>query len=208
MFGTAISPELYLGYVLACIAIVIVPGPTVTVVIANSLRHGARAGLINVAGTQAGLAIMLAVLAAGLHVIVASLAQVFDVVRLAGAAYLVWLGLKLWRSDGTLAHATGRGRANGSFFWQGLVVILSNPKALLFFGAFIPQFISTSGSAIAQTLVLGATFMAVATVLDGSYALLAGGAGRLLSRTRVRVLEMVSGTCLIGGGIWLALLRR
>ena len=144
MFGTAISPELYLAYVAACIAIVIVPGPTVTVVIANSLRHGARAGLLNVAGTQAGLAIMVGVLAAGLHVIVASLAQVFDVVRLAGAAYLVWLGIKLWRSDGTLGAAAGRGRAGGSFFWQGFVVILSNPKALFFFGAFIPQFINTS----------------------------------------------------------------
>ncbi len=208
MFGTAISPELYLAYVAACIAIVIVPGPTVTVVIANSLRHGARAGLMNVAGTQAGLAIMVGVLAAGLHVIVASLAQVFDVVRLAGAAYLVWLGLKLWRSDGTLGAAAGPARAGGSFFWQGFVVILSNPKALFFFGAFIPQFINMQGSAIVQTLVLGATFMAVATVLDGGYALLAGGAGRLLSRTRVRALEMVSGTCLIGGGIWLALLRR
>lgn len=208
MFGTAISPELYLAYVAACIAIVIVPGPTVTVVIANSLRHGPRAGLLNVAGTQAGLVIMLGVLAAGLHVIVASLAQVFDVVRLAGAAYLVWLGIKLWRSDGTLSHAAGRVRARGSFFWQGFLVILSNPKALLFFGAFIPQFLNSSGNAIVQTLVLGVTFMAVATLLDGSYALLAGGAGKLLSRSRVRVLEMVSGTCLVGGGIWLALLRR
>lgn len=208
MFGTAISPELYLAYVAACIAIVIVPGPTVTVVIANSLRHGIGAGFLNVAGTQAGLAIMLGVLAAGLHVIVAGLAEVFDAVRLMGAAYLVWLGIKLWRSDGTLAHAAERGKAKGSFFWQGFLVILSNPKALLFFGAFIPQFINTSGNAIGQTLLLGATFMVVATVLDGSYALLAGGAGKLLSRTRVRALEMISGTCLIGGGIWLALLRR
>jgi threonine/homoserine/homoserine lactone efflux protein len=208
MFGTAISPELYLAYVAACIAIVIVPGPTVTVIIANSLRHGARAGLLNVAGTQAGLAIMLGVLAAGLHVIVAGLAQVFDIVRLAGAAYLVWLGVKLWRSDGTLGLGAERARARGSFFWQGFVVVLANPKALFFFGAFIPQFLNPSGSAIAQTLLLGATFMAVATVLDGAYAVLAGGAGRLLSRTRVRALEMVSGTCLVGGGIWLALMRR
>jgi homoserine/homoserine lactone efflux protein len=208
MLGTAISPELYLAYVAACIAIVIVPGPTVTVIIANSLRHGARAGLLNVAGTQAGLAIMLAVLAAGLHVIVAGLAQVFDIVRIAGAAYLVWLGLKLWRSDGTLGSAAGRARAGGSFFWQGFLVILSNPKALFFMGAFIPQFLNPSGNAIAQTLLLGATFMVVATVLDGAYAVLAGGAGRLLSRTRVRILEVISGTCLIGGGLWLALMRR
>jgi threonine/homoserine/homoserine lactone efflux protein len=203
-----ISPTLYLAYVLACIAIVIVPGPTVTVIIANGLRHGARAGLLNVAGTQAGLAVMLAVLAGGLHVIVEAMSHVFDWVRLAGAAYLVWLGLKLWRSDGTLGRSETRPRNGGSFFWQGFLVILSNPKALFFFGAFIPQFIDPAGNALVQTLVLGATFMGVATVLDGGYAVLAGRAGRLLSRTRVRTLEVVSGTCLVGGGIWLALARR
>ncbi len=204
----SLSVEVYLAYVLACIAIVIVPGPTVTVIIANSLRHGAKAGLLNVAGTQVGLAVMLGVLAGGLHYIVESVAHVFDWLRLAGAAYLIWLGIKLLRSDGTMGNATDVPRANGSFFWQGLVVILSNPKALFFFGAFIPQFVDPSGNAMAQTVLLGATFMLVATILDGAYALLAGGAGKWLSRTRVRALEIGSGICLIGGGVWLALARR
>lgn len=204
----SIPVELYAAYVLACIAIVIVPGPTVTVIIANSLRHGAKAGLLNVAGTQAGLAIMLGILAAGLQVIVESMAHVFDWIRLAGAAYLIWLGVKLLRSDGKLGAIKDVPRANGSYFWQGFVVILSNPKALFFFGAFIPQFLNPDGNAVAQTLLLGATFMVVATVLDGAYALLAGGAGKWLSQTRVRALEVGSGLCLIGGGIWLALARR
>jgi homoserine/homoserine lactone efflux protein len=204
----SIPVELYAAYVAACIAIIIVPGPTVTVIIANSLRHGARAGLLNVAGTQAGLAIMLVVLAAGLQIIVESMAHVFDWVRLAGAAYLVWLGIKLLRSDGTMGAVKDVPRAHGAYFWQGFIVILSNPKALFFFGAFIPQFLNPEGNAIAQTLLLGATFMVVATVLDAAYALLAGGAGRWLSRTRVRALEIGSGLCLIGGGIWLAFTRR
>jgi homoserine/homoserine lactone efflux protein len=204
----SIPLELYVAYVAACVAIVIVPGPTVTVIIANSLRNGARAGLLNVAGTQAGLAIMLVVLAAGLQVIVQSMAHVFDWIRLAGAAYLIWLGIKLLRSDGTMGVVEDVPRAHGAYFWQGFIVILSNPKALFFFGAFIPQFLNPAGSAVAQTLMLGATFMVVATVLDGAYALLAGGAGRWLSRTRVRTLEIGSGLCLIGGGIWLALSRR
>jgi homoserine/homoserine lactone efflux protein len=204
----SIPLEHYAAYVAACIAIIIVPGPTVTVIIANSLRNGARAGLLNVAGTQAGLAIMLVVLAAGLQVIVQSMAYVFDWIRLAGAAYLVWLGFKLLRSDGTMGAIKDVPRAHGAYFWQGFIVILSNPKALFFFGAFIPQFLNPEGNAIAQTLLLGATFMVVATVLDAVYALLAGGAGRWLSQTRVRALEVGSGLCLIGGGIWLALTRR
>jgi homoserine/homoserine lactone efflux protein len=162
----SIPVELYAAYVAACIAIIIVPGPTVTVIIANSLRHGARAGLLNVAGTQAGLAIMLVVLAAGLQIIVESMAHVFDWVRLAGAAYLVWLGIKLLRSDGSMGAVKDVPRAHGAYFWQGFIVILSNPKALFFFGAFIPQFLNPEGNAIAQTLLLGATFMVVATVLD------------------------------------------
>jgi len=204
----SIPIELYAAYVLACTAVVIVPGPSVTVIIANSLRHGARAGLLNVAGTQAGLAFMLLILAAGLQFLVESLAQVFDIIRWIGAAYLIWLGVKLLRSDGTMGEVSQVPRAGGSYFWQGFLVVLSNPKVLFFFGALIPQFLTPGGDALAQTLLLGATFIAVATPLDSSYALLAGGAGKWLSRTRVRALEVGSGLCLVCGGIWLALARR
>ncbi len=199
----------YLTFVLACAAVVIVPGPTVTVIIANSLRHGARAGLANVAGTQAGLAVMLVVLAAGLQVVVEAMGAVFTWVKLIGAAYLIYLGLKLLLNraplDATESTAPLRQR---SFFWQGVLVIWSNPKALLFFGAFLPQFVRPEGPVMLQTLLLGATFMVVATLLDGGYAVLAGRAGRWLTRKRVRLLEICSGCALVGGGIWLALSRR
>lgn len=206
------SLSAYLAFVLASAAIVIVPGPTVTVIIANSLRHGHRAGLMNVAGTQAGLAVMIMVLALGLSAIVEIMGFAFDWLRLAGAAYLIWLGIKLWRSRGELSDTDTKPLA-GSFFWQGFVVIWSNPKALLFFGAFIPQFIDPGGghiwaSTTAQTLALGLTFMVVATLLDGGYALLAGKSGSLLSRRNIRAVEIFSGTSLIGGGIWLAFMRR
>lgn len=202
------SLNLYLAYLLACVAVVIVPGPTVTLIVANGLKHGARAGLLNVAGTQAGLVVMLAVLAAGLQVVVENMGHVFEWVRLAGAAYLVWLGVRLLRSDGSLGETAGAERPGGSFFWQGFLVILSNPKALLFFGAFIPQFIDPAGNALHQTILLGATFMGVATVLDGAYAVASARAGRLFARRHVRRLEVASGTLLIGGGLWLALQRR
>jgi homoserine/homoserine lactone efflux protein len=113
------SLSTYLAYVLACIVVVVVPGPTVTVIIANSLRNGSRAGFLNVAGTQAGLAMMLAVLALGLQVVVESLGHVFEWVKLAGAAYLIWLGIKLLRSDGSLGEADQQAKSGNSFFWQG-----------------------------------------------------------------------------------------
>jgi homoserine/homoserine lactone efflux protein len=203
-----ISLSTWIAVALASAAIIIVPGPTVTVIIANSLRHGARAGLLNVAGTQLGIAVMILVLAFGLSAIVAFLGTAFFWLKLAGAAYLVWLGIRLWRSDGTLGSANGRRPPGGSFFWQGFIVIWSNPKALFFFGAFLPQFIDLAGNTVLQTVLLGGTFIVIATVLDGSYALLAGGTGALFSRRNFRLVEMFSGTCLIGGGIWLALTRR
>jgi len=209
-----IDANAYLTFILASIVVVVVPGPSVTVIVANALRHGAGAGLANVAGTQAGLTIMLLVLAAGLQVVVEAMGAVFHVVKLIGAAYLIYLGAKL-----LLARGHGLAPADGTagdvaparrrpFFWQGFLVIWSNPKALLFFGAFIPQFVRPDAPVVAQTLIFGVTFMAVATVLDSGYALLAGRAGRWLTRSRIRLLEIVSGCALIGGGIWLALTRR
>ncbi|MQX35367.1 LysE family translocator [Roseospira navarrensis] len=199
----------WFAYLAACTLLVIVPGPTVTVIIANSLRAGPSAGLMNVAGTQVGLLLMVGVLALGLDTIVTQAGAVFDVLRLLGAAYLIWLGVKMWRSDGRLGQAAaGARRSHGHYAWQGFLVIWSNPKALLFFGALIPQFVDPSGNAALQVVLLGLTFMAVALVLDGAYALAAGTTGALLSRHNVRILERVSGSFLIGGGLWLALSRR
>jgi len=200
--------ELYITYVLACALIAIVPGPTVTVIIANSLKHGTRAGLLNVAGTQLGLALMMAILIVGLSSVIAAIGWLFDWLRLAGAAYLVWIGWKLIRSPDTLASPEAAPPPRGGFLLQGFLVLMSNPKALLWFGAFIPQFVDPHGNYVAQIALLGLTAMAVALVSDGGYAVLTGRAGALLSRSRVRLVSRLSGGFLIGGGIWLALSRR
>lgn len=199
--------EIYLTYVAACALIAIVPGPSVTVIIANSLSYGTRAGLSNVAGTQAGLTIMIGVLVVGLASIIETMSWWFDWLRLAGAAYLVWLGYKLIRSSGSLEADAARSAPRGGFFLQGFVVVLSNPKALLFFGAFIPQFVDPTGDYVLQVILLGATFMTVATITDGAYAVLCGGAGAFLTRQRIKLLSRISGGFLIGGGVWLALTR-
>jgi homoserine/homoserine lactone efflux protein len=202
-----IAPDVYLAYILACFLIAIVPGPTVTVIVANGLAHGTRAGLLNVAGTQAGLALMMGVLIVGLSSVIAAMGWLFDWLRIAGALYLAWLGWKLIRSPDLDLQAKGSGKPRGGFFLQGFLVLMANPKALLWFGAFIPQFVDPKGNYVAQIALLGVTAMAVALVSDGAYAVLTGSAGRRLSRTRVRLVSRVSGAFLIGGGVWLALTR-
>jgi len=201
------SLELYLAYILACAVIALIPGPTVTVIIANSLRHGARAGLLNVAGTQLGLALMMAVLVVGLSSVIAAMGWLFEWLRWAGAAYLVWIGWKLLRSPDLLEQGENAALPRGVFFLQGFLVLMANPKALLWFGAFMPQFVDPSGNYVAQIILLGVTAMAVALVSDGAYAVLTGRAGAFLSKKRIRLVSRLSGGFLIGGGIWLALTR-
>ena len=200
--------ELYLAYLLACLLITLIPGPTVTLIVANSLRHGTRAGLLNVAGTQAGLFLMMLTLIVGLSSVIAAMGWLFDWLRLAGAAYLIWLGWKLLRtSEKNPSLETKPTLPRGGFFAQGFLVLMSNPKALLWFGAFIPQFVDPKGNYVGQIALLGLSAMAVAAITDGAYAVLTGRAGAFFSKTRVKLLSKAGGLLLVGGGIWLALTR-
>ncbi|NJM29811.1 MAG: LysE family translocator [Rhizobiales bacterium] len=202
------SLENYIAFCAAATALALVPGPTVTVIVANSLRYGARAGLLNVAGTQVGFLIWLAIAALGLGTAIALMGVWFDLLRWAGAAYLVWLGIKLLRSKGDLAVGAERARPAGSFFMQGFIVIITNPKMLVLFGLMIPPFLGKGSDVFLETMMLGFTFMAIAAVGDTLYALLSGYAGSLMTRSRIRGLEIVSGTLLAAGGVWMALRGR
>lgn len=202
--------QAYLAYVAASVLLLIVPGPMVSLIIGNSLRYGTRAGLLNLAGSQLGQMAMLGILLVGLETVMALMGAWFDWIRLAGALYLVWLGYKMLRTPdesgvpgGVPAKRPGQG-----FFWQGLGVALSNPKLLLFFGAFIPQFVDTTKPHTPQVVLLVATFMVLAMLVDGGYAVLAGQAGGWIAGRRRVMMSRVSGAILIGGGVWLALLRR
>ena len=192
------SLNLYLAYIAACIVLALVPGPIVTLLIANGLRYGTRAALINILGAQAGLVIVIGIVSIGLTSMIATMGYWFNWVRLAGAVYLIWLGIKLDEPPPP---------PRGGFFLQGLLVLLSNPKLLVFFGAFIPQFIDMKGDHASQVTLLGATFMVVAGVTDGAYALLAGRARTLFSAPRTQLVSRISGGFMIGGGVWLALTR-
>jgi threonine/homoserine/homoserine lactone efflux protein len=202
------SLQVYLAFVAACIALALLPGPMVTLVIANGLRHGTRAALTNIAGAQIGLGIVIGIVAIGLTSLMATMGYWFDWVRFAGAAYLVWLGIKLIRApaEGVTADAPPP-PPRGGFFLQGLLVLLSNPKVLVFFGAFIPQFVDMEKDHASQVLLLGFTFNVVAGITDALYALLAGRARSFFSARRTRLMSRISGGFMVGGGIWLALTR-
>lgn len=201
------SLEIYLAYIAACAIVAVIPGPMVALVVANSLTHGSRAGLLNVAGAQLAMALMMAVLVAGLATMVETMAWWFDWLRLVGAAYLVWIGIRMLRSSGTFAAGERAPAPRGGFFLQGFLVMASNPKVLLFFGAFIPQFVNAQAEPTQQIVLLGITAMIVATISDGLYALLAARTGALLSQGRVRLASLLGGLSLIGGGVWLAFTR-
>jgi len=201
-----IDPQNLWLFVLASAAIVIVPGPTVTIIIANSLRDGSRAGLLNILGTQIGLLCMLMALVAGYSVLVANMSWLFDIIRILGALYLAWLGLQLLRANGkTLASSTDNSpvRNSQALVLQGFLVIWSNPKALFFFGAFLPQFVDQSQSVSLQLVIFGTSFMVVGLVFDGAYALAAGSVGNWLTEKRVVWVERLSGGFLLIGSVWL-----
>jgi threonine/homoserine/homoserine lactone efflux protein len=201
---TTIIP--YLG---ACFLLAIVPGPTVTVIIANALARGTGAGLAIVAGTQAGFLVMTLVVALGMQALVAFMGWAFDWIKLIGAAYLVWLGWKMWRSNGELGAASvEKTKSRLAIAVEGFLVILSNPKALIFLGAFLPQFVDVTQPTFPQVMILGLFFMLVAGSTDAIYAIVAGRARGLLSAARVRVVSRVSGLLLMAGGVWLALQKR
>jgi homoserine/homoserine lactone efflux protein len=199
--------ETYFAYLAVCSVAVVIPGPTNALILANGMRHGVRAGLLNVAGTQVGVGLMIVTVAVGLTSIVNAVGHWFEWIKLAGAVYLIILGIQLFRSAGNTAAATQVKAPRGGFFVQGLVVSLSNPKQLLFFGALLPQFLDPTGNQALQIAILGGTAMVLAALSDSTYALISGRVAGRIDPQRVRAASRIGGACLIGGGLWLALSR-
>jgi threonine/homoserine/homoserine lactone efflux protein len=203
-----IDPAILLPYILACILFAVIPGPSVSVVIANSLAGGTRAGLFTILGTEISMLSMVFIVAIGLEAVMILVSGAFEIIKLAGAAYLIWIGWKMLRSTGELQFAAGDRLPNGRYIWQGMLVSWSNPKTLLFLSAFLPQFIDMSRPAFGQIMTLGVITMTVATLSDSIYAIAAGQMRHLLTAARVRMVNRVSGAILMCGGVWLALQRR
>jgi threonine/homoserine/homoserine lactone efflux protein len=204
-----LTPTLLIAYVGACFLFSLVPGPSVTVVLANSLSGGTRAGLLTILGTEISMLSMVFVVALGMEAIMTFVSEAFMVIKLAGAAYLIWIGWRMFTSGGALKIDQARSRKRArAYVLQGALVNWSNPKTLLFLGAFLPQFVNFSRPAFAQIMILGLIVMAVATFTDGLYAVAAGRARSLLTKERMKGLSRISGAILMVGGAWLAFLKR
>ncbi len=198
--------ELYAAFVAISIALLLTPGPIVTLVIATGATQGARAALITVAGTTIGNFILIGAIAFGLSIVLKFASELFEIMRWAGAAYLVYLGIQAWRGAGTMQVQPQSRRVH---FSRGVVVALTNPKTIAFFTAFLPQFVDPNLPAGRQLLVMCVTWFALAGVTDSIYAFAAGWArGWFLAPARKKLLARLSGLALIGGGVWLSLARR
>jgi threonine/homoserine/homoserine lactone efflux protein len=209
--GPVPEPHTFLVFAAASALLVLVPGPAVIYIVTRSVRHGRTAGLVSTLGIEVGGLVHVAAATLGLSALLASSATAFNVVRYAGAAYLVYLGLRA-----LLGRDGGDGERGGAapepdrrrMFWNGVLVNVLNPKTALFFLAFLPQFIDPDRGAVAlQAGVLGTCFLTVALVLDGSWALVAGGAARRLREgpRSSRVLARASGCVYLGLGAFAAL---
>lgn len=221
-----------LAFVVVAFALIVVPGPSVLFVISRALTLGHRAALATVAGNALGVYGQVVLVAAGLGTLVARSIVAFTAIKLLGAAYLVWLGVVSIRHrhrafDVALA-ATSNARSGAadaipaadttpargprrSPFVDGVVVGFANPKAIVFFAAILPQFVTPSGAPVPlQMLVLGLIFVGIALLSDGAWGLFAATARSWLARSPRRLARLggVSGLVMIGLGVRLAVTGR
>jgi threonine/homoserine/homoserine lactone efflux protein len=205
------NTQLYLAFLFAVVALVLLPGPTVMLVTSKSLRNGMSSGLVAVAGSALAGVIHLTIVVTGLASVVLFVGDWFEWIRWFGVAYLLYLGIRTW-SDASVGSADNRGAGPASVrrdFSDGFLVTLTNPKALLFHGAFLPQFVDPALPALPQLLILAFSFLIVATFLDSCWVLLAARVRKLLATGRShRLIARLSGSLLIGASATLALIRR
>ena len=216
-----------LGFVAACVLLAVTPGPNMALIIASTLSGGFRAGLVTLAGCLTGLSILVLVVTLGMASVMTLMAEWFDVIRWAGALYLVPLGilqLRQYRRSTTPKFDTGpvpfpaavspangiQGRAFGTAwqYAQGVMVALSNPKVLLFLGAFFPQFVVPGSPPGPQLAALGVTFILTLAAVDLCYTFAIARARATVDIGRLRILDALSGTLLLAGGLVLAAARR
>ena len=203
-----IELHLYLAFALATLVLMLIPGPNVALIVANSVAYGTRQGLLTVAGTSLAVVVQLGFTALGMTALMGVMAHWFELIRWLGVAYLLWMGLRQWMAPMVdLTRTRPEQRPVREVVGRGLLVSLTNPKTLLFYGAFFPQFVTPGPEMWQQLAVLSATYLGIAMAVDCGWAVLGGRArGVLAARGRLR--NRLSGGMLIGAGVGLALARE
>lgn len=205
------SLDLWFAFFIACSAVLAVPGPTVMLVISYALARGRSSGWATVPGVTLGDFTAMTISLAGAGAVLAASATLFTALKLAGAAYLVWLGIKLWRAEpklGELENVAGS-QTQKSMFWNSFVVTALNPKSIMFFVAFVPQFVDPAQPVFLQFVVLEATFLTLAAVNVAIWAALAGHLRTRFKRPEtLRFVNRTGASFLIGAGILTAAVRR
>jgi threonine/homoserine/homoserine lactone efflux protein len=193
----------WLAFVATSAVLLAIPGPTVLLVISYALGHGRRSASSTVAGVALGDFTAMTASMLGLGALLATSAALFTVLKWVGAAYLVFLGVKLWRAP--VAEAAVDAAAPiarpGRIFLHAYAVTALNPKSIVFFIAFLPQFLDGARAVLPQLVIVEASFLALATLNALTYALLASAARRTIRKPRVqRTVNRTGGTLLIGAG--------
>lgn len=202
--------EVYLAYLAGVVVILIMPGPTTMLVTGYALHCGRKVALRTVPGVVLGDFTAMAFSFLGLGALLSASAAVFTVFKLCGALYLVYLGVRMWRSGNAALQENKQTHLSGwKVFGHAYVVTSLNPKSIAFFCAFMPQFINPARDVSGQILLMGTTFLVLAGVNVGCYACLAGSVRATLLRPNVRRrLQRISGGLLIGAGVLTATARR
>jgi threonine/homoserine/homoserine lactone efflux protein len=200
-------------FVAATMALLLVPGPAVVYIVTRSVTQGRAAGLVSVLGIHVGTIFYVVATSAGLSALLKASSTAFMIVKYVGAAYLIWLGVQKLRSrkDDPEPDAAPEPVSRMRIFRQGVVVNLLNPKTLIFFAAFLPQFVDPArGSVVFQLVFFGLAFVVLGIASDGSYALLSSAlAGRLRRTARARRrLDRSSGVVYLLLGAFAATVRE
>jgi threonine/homoserine/homoserine lactone efflux protein len=202
-----IGLPMLLAFIAAATVLMLIPGPNVALIVANSVAHGARYGLLTVMGTASAMVVQIGLTALGMAELLGSAGHWFAWLRWVGVVYLLYLGITQWRADPVdLTKTRPEPKSQRAIFVRAWLVSLTNPKTLLFYGAFFPQFVRSGHDAPAQIAVLSAIFLVVAVVVDSGWALLAARARGLLAR-RGKLRNRLSGGMLIGAGLGVAAVR-
>tara|TARA_E500000318_G_scaffold35258_2_gene34484 strand:- start:13089 stop:13718 length:630 start_codon:yes stop_codon:yes gene_type:complete len=205
------DPTLWLAFTAASAFMLAIPGPTVMLVASYAMARGRESGWATVPGVALGDLVAMTVSLLGAGAVLAASADLFTMMKLAGAAYLVWLGVQLWRSKPELAPVqVGTGRRDKlRMFSNAFVVTALNPKGIVFFVAFVPQFVDPARPIVMQCAILIATFVILGALNAVFWAVMAGAMRNRFSSPRaLRVVNRLGGSAMIGAGLLTALTRR